>query len=232
MERGQPLWRQRWHDLAFFHWPVDAKVLEQWVPEGVRLDLHDGCAWVSVVPFRMEDVMLRSLPAIPGVSAFPELNLRTYVERDGKPGVWFFSLDADQRLAVWAARRFFHLPYFKADMRCQETEDGGIRYRSKREFDGAMFEATYRGIEGSKVELCSGGLEYWLTERYCLYAADADGRLYRGEVHHQQWPLQEVDYHITVNHLGDRWGIPLEGEPHYAQFSRELEVAVWPLQPL
>lgn len=128
-------------DLAFFHWPVEATLFERLLSDGLQLDLYDGTAWVSVVPFRMEDVMLRGLPAVPRVSNFPELNLRTYVTKDGKPGIWFFSLDADQYLAVWAARRFFHLPYFKANMRC-ELEDEGVVYSSRRELDDTRFVAN------------------------------------------------------------------------------------------
>lgn len=130
--------RQKWLDLAFFHWRVPVELVAKYIPDGLELDLFEGEAWLSVVPFRMEDVMLRGLPAISGLSDFPELNLRTYVVKDGKPGVWFFSLDADQRLAVWAARRFFHLPYFKARMQC-ESEGEGILYRSERSEDGARF---------------------------------------------------------------------------------------------
>src|SRR5688572_28968890 len=109
-------WRQSWEDLLFAHWPVPAAVLRPLVPEELRIEEYDGTSWVGVVPFRMSGVMLRPLPDLPGISAFPELNVRLYVERDGKSGVWFLSLDAYNRLAVWGARRFFHLPYFHARM--------------------------------------------------------------------------------------------------------------------
>src|SRR4051794_15783952 len=106
-------WRQSWYDLLFAHWPVPAADLRRLVPDGLRVQEFDGTSWVGVVPFRMAGVMRRSLPDLPWVSAFPELNLRLYVERDGKPGVWFLSLDAANALAVWAARRLFHLPYHR-----------------------------------------------------------------------------------------------------------------------
>ena len=227
LPEGKPRWRQKWLDLAFFHWPVEAALFERLLPDGLQLDLYDGTAWVSVVPFRMEDVMLRGLPAVPGVSNFPELNLRTYVTKDGKPGVWFFSLDADQYLAVWAARRFFHLPYFKANMRC-ESEDEGVVYSSRRELDDTRFVANYHPV--SEVYYArSGTLEYWLTERYCLYSCDGV-HLYRGEVHHQPWPLQEIRFEISQIDLGVEEGIGFSSPPVCAQFARELEVAVWPLE--
>ena len=92
--------RQSWHDLLFMHWRVPADVLRPLIPPGLEVDTFDGSAWIAVVPFRMSDVAPRFVPAVPGLSAFPELNVRTYVARDGKPGVWFFSLDAGNRLAV------------------------------------------------------------------------------------------------------------------------------------
>jgi uncharacterized protein YqjF (DUF2071 family) len=144
LPRGPWRWRQRWHDLLFAHWPVPAARLRPLVPPAVSIQERDGTAWVGVVPFRMEGVMRRPLPDVPGLSAFPELNLRLYVEVDGKPGVWFISLDAANRVAVWGARRFFHLPYFLADM---ESRDDGqrIHYSSVRRAPGARvaFRCVY-----------------------------------------------------------------------------------------
>lgn len=109
--------RMRWCDLLFAHWAVDAAVIRRLIPHGLELDLFDGCAYVGVAPFRMEGVTPRGVPALRGLEAFPELNLRTYVSSGGKPGVWFFSLDAGQKLAVKVARRFFHLPLFRCQVR-------------------------------------------------------------------------------------------------------------------
>ncbi len=116
--------RMSWHDLLFAHAPVPVAALRAVVPAGLELDTFDGVAWLGVVPFRMTRVGPRVLPPLPGLHAFPELNVRTYVTRDGRPGVWFFSLDAANRLAVWTARRFFHLPYFHAAMTCRADGDG------------------------------------------------------------------------------------------------------------
>ena len=122
---------QRWHELLFAHWPVPAEPLRARLPAGLELDTFEGEAWLGVVPFRMSAVRLRGAPALPGVSAFPELNLRTYVRRGEQRGVWFFSLDAASALAVRAARLWFHLPYFEARMTCDGRADG-VHYRSER----------------------------------------------------------------------------------------------------
>src|SRR5690606_35517478 len=109
--QGEWSWRQSWLDLLFIHWPVPTAALRPHVPSELSIQEFDGTSWIGLVPFRMAGVMRRPFPDIPGLSAFPELNVRLYVEAEGKPGVWFLSLDATNPLAVWAARRYFHLPY-------------------------------------------------------------------------------------------------------------------------
>jgi len=222
------LGRQQWLDLAFFHWKVDVELIRAQLPEGLEVDLFEGEAWISVVPFRMTDVMLRGVPGIPGVSNFPELNVRTYVTRNGKPGVWFFSLDATKPLAVWAAKAFFHLPYFTARMECSGYDE--IQYNSVRSEDGGAFEATYRPT-GEVFESEVGSIEEWLSERYCLYAESKKGDLFCGEVQHVKWPLQEVEYEITKNSLAERVGIPLSCQPDLAHFARGVDVRVWAIEP-
>ncbi len=167
--------------------------------------------------------MRRYVPDLPWVSAFPELNVRTYVERDGKPGVWFLSLDATNPLAVWAARRFFHLPYFRATMSLRREAER-ISYRSQRVHAG--FEASYQPV--SDVYRASpGSLEHWLTERYCLYARDRSGALWRNDVHHAPWPLQKADARIRVNTMAESFGLDLQGPPAQLHFARRIDVVVW-----
>ena len=122
---------QSWHDLLFAHWPIAPEALRPLIPPQLELQTFDKQCWVGVVPFRMSGVRARWLPAIAGTSCFPELNVRTYVVRGGKPGVYFFSLDAANRLAVKTARLLYHLPYFHADMQSDDTGEE-IVYRSKR----------------------------------------------------------------------------------------------------
>src|SRR4051812_26347486 len=120
---------QTWHDLLFAHWPVDERQLRAAVPSALTLDLHDGIAWLGIVPFHMSNVAPRAVPAVPGVSAFPELNVRTYVSVGGKPGVYFFSLDAGSAIAVHLARTLFNLPYYSASIEVVVENDGAVRYR-------------------------------------------------------------------------------------------------------
>jgi len=218
----------RWCDLLFAHWAVDAAVLRKLIPEGLELDVFDGQAYVGAVPFSMEGVTPRLVPAIPGVHAFPELNLRTYVKAGGKPGVWFFSLDAGQKLAVRAARRFFHLPYFDARFEIGNVS-GSVEYsavRTHRGAPGATFAATYRPV-GAVYRSAVGSRDAWLTERYCLYSADGAGHLYRGEIDHEPWPLQRAAAEVHVNTLGDWLGIDMHGQPQTLHFAKSLDVHAW-----
>lgn len=218
-------WRQSWIDLLFIHWPVPTEVLRPLVPEALTIQEFDGTSWIGVVPFRMAGVMRRALPDIPGVSAFPELNVRLYVEANGKPGVWFLSLDATNSLAVWAARRFFHLPYHRADMSLvRRGED--IVYNSKRRGGSAQFSATYRPV-GEPYEASPGTLEHWLTERYCLYALSPVGKLLRNDVHHVPWPLQQAEASIEQNTMLDPFELTLPETAPVLHFARQVDVIVW-----
>lgn len=224
---GRWSWRQTWRDLLFAHWPVPASGLRPLIPSGLALQEREGSAWIGVVPFRMTGVSRRPLPDLPWLSRFAELNVRTYVERGGKPGVWFLSLDAANPVAVWAARRFFHLPYFHAEMRVEER-DGRVRYASVRRTEprGLTFQARYRPTS-EPYRSAEGTLEHWLTERYCLYALAPDGRPLRTEVHHRPWPLQRAEATIERNELLAPHGLSVEGPPPLLHFSRRLDVVVW-----
>ena len=217
-----------WCDLLFAHWPIDRAVLRELVPQGLELDTFDGRAWVGVVPFRMANTGPRGLNRVPGVSAFAELNVRTYVIRDGRPGVWFFSLDAASRLAVYGARWIFHLPYFHARMRCERTGDE-VSYRSERRHRRAppgAFVGRYRPT-GPVYRSQPGTLEHWLTERYCLYSADRRGGIYRAEVHHAPWPLRPAKAQIETCTVTDGWGIHLPDTPPILHFADRLDVLGW-----
>jgi hypothetical protein len=171
----------------------------------------------------MTGVMRHPWPDLPWVSAFPELNVRTYVEHDGKPGVWFMSLDATNALAVWAARRFFHLPYFRAAMSVSPNGDG-FKYSSRR--PGAEFAASYKPVS-AVYQAAPGSLEHWLTERYCLYALAPDGSRWRTNVHHLPWPLQSAEASISANTMFDFHGLTIPSAQPLLHFSRRLDVVLW-----
>lgn len=223
-----------WLDLLFAHWPVDAEVLRASLPAGLELDTFEGQAWIGVVPFRMTHVGPRGLNWLPGPSAFAELNVRTYVVAEGRPGVWFYSLDAASPLAVWAARTGFHLPYYRARMRCEGVDEGWIDYLSERRHGDApagVFRGRYRGV-GEPYRAERGSLEHWLTWRYCLYAADRRGRVRRGEIHHAPWPLRRAEAEIETCTVTEGWGIALpEGVEPILHFVDRIDVVGWLLGP-
>jgi uncharacterized protein len=216
---------QTWRDLLFAHWRVDADALRAKVPAAFPLDLFDGKAFVGVVPFRMTNVAPRGVPSLPGISEFPELNVRTYVSVDDKPGVYFFSLDAGNALAVRTARALLNLPYFKAAMSVTPIADV-FAYQSRRDLDGAEFVATY-GPAGDTFVPARGTLEYFLTERYCLYNVDRRGRPYRMDIHHPLWTLQPARATLTRNMIARASGIALPEEPPLLHFSARQDMVAW-----
>jgi uncharacterized protein YqjF (DUF2071 family) len=220
-------WRQAWCDLLFAHWPVPAAALQRLVPPPLEVQEFEGTAWVGVVPFRMEGVARRPLPDLPLISAFPELNVRTYVAHAGRPGVWFLSLDAASRLAVLFARRFFNLPYHHARMSVAQARDE-IRYTSVRHDAPrrARFEATYAPV-GPGEESRPGSIEHFLTERYCLYARSPQGHLYRTDVHHRPWSVAPARVSIRQNDLLSPHDLQVGMMPALAHFSRRIDVVVW-----
>jgi uncharacterized protein len=246
LSAGPWIMSQIWHDLLFAHWRIDAAILRPLIPAPLEIDTFQNEAWIGVVPFRMSGVRLRATPALPTVSAFPELNVRTYVTHGGKPGVWFFSLDAANAFAVTVARAWFHLPYFNARMRC-ETRDGWIEYASERIHPGApaaKLRARYRPA-GEVFRAQPGTLEYFLTERYCLYAADAKRQIKCGEIQHAPWPLQPAQADFRENTMIDASinmecgasAPPLTHGPRHSNepllhFSLRQDVVVWHPQPI
>ena len=225
--------RMQWRDLLFAHWSVDSATLRSLIPAELEVDLFDGRAYIGVVPFRMERVKPRGVLAVPGLHSFPELNLRTYVRAGGKAGVWFFSLDAGQKIAVRVARRCFHLPYFDASFKLGKMGQA-IEYSATRTHRGApqaAFAAKYYPI-GPIYQSAPGTLDSWLTDRYCLYSADARGIVYRGEIDHGPWPLQAAVADIQLNTLGNWLGIGMEYSPDTLHFSKSLDVTAWLVQPI
>jgi uncharacterized protein YqjF (DUF2071 family) len=217
--------KQVWHDLLFAHWPNAPDEMRRLVREPLELDLYEGEAWAGVIPFHMSGVRGRAMPPVPGASAFPELNVRTYVRYKGITGVYFFSLDAGSRLAVWGARASYALPYYFARM--SVTANGSrIEYSSSRAHAEADFEGSYAPT--SSVELSApGSLQHFLTERYCLYTVDLKHQVRRAVIHHLPWPLQNAEGEIRSNTMADAAGIALPSTPAQLHFSKRLEVLVW-----
>ena len=223
---------QTWEDLLFAHWRVPEGDLRAHVPDSLVLDTFEGDAWLGITPFRLTGLRGRGMLPLPKLSSFLELNVRTYVTRDDRPGIWFFSLDAESPLAVEAARRGYKLPYFRARMSAA-ARFGGIEYSSSRRDEPSkprVFEGRYRG-DGQIFEPEPGSLEWFLTERYCLYALDDDGTSLRAEIHHPPWPLQVAEAEIDLNTMPPE-GIELGDEPPLVHFSRRQDVVIWAPEPL
>jgi uncharacterized protein len=228
-----PPWliRMRWLDLLFAHWPVDPGPLEQLLPAELELERFAGEAWLGVVPFTMDDVAPRGLPAPGRFGTFPELNVRTYVRRRDRPtdrGVWFLSLDAMSWSTVWGSRLIFHLPYVHARM--ASTRDGdGVRYRSvrdDRDWPAVRFEATYRPT-GPVAFATPGSFDEWATNRRRLFSTDSRGRLLHGDISHGPWPLQPADGELDAGALVASHGLTPPATPPRLLFARRLDVHGW-----
>ena len=180
---------QTWSQLLFIHYEIRYDILREHVPRDFTLDSFEGKYYIAVVPFQMSNVHLRYLPAIPTTETFPELNVRTYVIVDGKPGVYFFSLDAASLLAVRSARSFFHLPYYHAEMRLN-TSEHWIEFKSiRKENRDVKLHCKYRPISAPYTAQ-KGTLEYWMVERYCLYTQNIFGTIVRCDILHMPWSIQ------------------------------------------
>jgi uncharacterized protein len=224
---------QTWVNLLFAHWRVPEEALRRVVPPELPIDTHEGSAWLGVTPFYVRGLRLRGCAPAPVLSTFPELNVRTYVSVEGKPGIYFLSLDADSRAAVAAARRTYRLPYFRSQIEVRQDKEGTIGYglmRTSQDGPPAYFEGRY-GPEGEELPIEDGTLERWLTERYCLYTLDDERRIQRGDIHHPPWPLYEGWAEIETNTMAMPFGIELGGEP-LLHFSPRQDVVIWPLKPV
>lgn len=228
---------QTWCDLLFAHWPLPAAALQALLPPALAVDTFDGQGWLGIVPFKMRNVRPRGLPAVPWLSAFPELNVRTYVRLQDrgidKRGVYFFSLDAANPAAVQIARRTFWLPYFNAQMRAY-NDGRTIHYTSRRTHRQAAPADLAAGYmpAGAVYRAAPGALDHWLTERYALYTVDRRGRPYIGEIHHAPWPLQPATAEFLINTMAGAAAMRLPATPPLLHFARQLEVVVWPLRPV
>ena len=232
---------QTWEDLLFAHWRVPQSALRELVPPALALDTFEGETWVSVTPFRLGGLRLRGTPPVPRLSSFLELNVRTYVTAGGKPGIFFFSLDASSSLAVQAARLLYKLPYFRATMSARrqgerilyssERQGEWIRYSSERPGMGAeaaSFRGSYQPV-GKEFAPAPESLEHFLTERYCLYTVDRHRETFRAEIHHPRWSLQLAEAEIELNTMIPR-GLSLVDDRPLLRFARRQDVVVWPLQ--
>jgi uncharacterized protein YqjF (DUF2071 family) len=245
---------QSWGKLLFMHWPMDPEILRPLIPSQLSIDTFQGQAWIGVVPFTMWGIRASFLPPIPGSSAFHELNVRTYVHYQGVPGVWFFSLDAANSLAVWGARTFYHLPYFNATMSLKQKENL-IEYSSDRSegrtyaqffaADAEGFSADFESVQFQNLPKAKldvswkigapapqaqpDSIEFFLTERYCLYSYHRR-KLYRSRIFHEPWPLRTASVDSCQSTMIESLGIAQPKDEPLLHYAESIAVDIWPLQ--
>ena len=229
---GFPVMRQAWSRLLFLHWPMAADIVQKTLPKGLHVDTFEGQAWVGIVPFYMDRIRPVYVPPVPWISWFLEMNVRTYVHDDeGNSGVWFYSLDCNQPLAVEVARRFFHLPYHNARMTARREADR-VHYHCQRK--GTALPATdyvYRPAD-DKLRLAEPGtFEFFLVERYLLFSTSRLGRIHTGRVHHTPYAFTDADCQMWSPEPIAQAGLPLpEGAPVSQLYSPGVDVWVHPLR--
>jgi uncharacterized protein YqjF (DUF2071 family) len=221
---------QSWSSLLFAHWRVEPDRIQRTLPLGLYVDTFDGSAYVGVVPFFMRKVRPWWSPCLPWFSNFLELNVRTYVhDAAGTPGVWFYSLDCDQPLAVWGARKFYHLPYRHAAMSAPQTAEA-TSYHSRVKRTDLRCDVHYE-LGRETREAVAGSLDFFFVERYVLFAAARDGRLFIGQVYHRPYPLVATTVADWRSNLLAPHDFCIdESQPQLLHGSRGVDVEVFSLQ--
>lgn len=222
--------RQAWQDLLFLHWPVDPNVVQATLPAGLTVDTYEGQAYIGLVPFTMRGVRPVWAPSVPGLSNFHECNVRTYVHAGGQnPGVWFYSLDAANPIAVQLARRLFFLPYFYAAMSLTRRGSTVGYHTTRNGAADAFCDVTYTPT-GTPYPAQSDTLDFFLAERYLLYA-ERGNRLYRGQVHHTPYPLQTATVENLDQSLTGKAGFAALNDipPPLIHYASGVNVDVFPL---
>jgi uncharacterized protein len=221
-------WSQYWRDVLFIHWQMPRNKVLSHLPEGLELDTWESSAWITAVAFRL-DIKLRGLPSFTSFSNLVELNLRTYVRRNGIPAVYFLGIQANSRTAVTLARWLTPLPYsFARIIYDDETKDAQfVCHNSTGTAERPLLLAEFKHRAAGD-EVVVGSLDDWLLERYCAYVSDKSGRLFYMEVEHPRWQIEEVSLEVMTQGLGERWGFDLGRKPDRWHFSSGVHAFVWP----
>ena len=225
---------QRWHHLLFLHWEVPPGELQRLIHPELTVDTFEGKAYVGLVPFTITGVRPVLVPPLPLISSFHEVNVRTYVHRRGRdPGVWFFSLDASSAMAVAAARAAHKLPYYRSHIElsvssgARPTVDFVSHRDDERGPAPANLRVRYRPMEGVIREASAGTIEHFLIERYILYTADEEHRLFRARVHHAPYRIQRADVADLEETLVWAAGIRRPSAHPLRHYARERSVKVY-----
>jgi uncharacterized protein YqjF (DUF2071 family) len=225
--------RQSWRNLLFTHWPISPEVLRPYIPSQLQIDTFNDRAWIGVVVFVMEGIYHRYLPTISLTPTFSEINVRTYVRYNGKPGIYFLSLDVNDLASYTIAKRWYHLPYSLASISYQQ-EGPTFHVKSIRKAKTNIpieFKGSYspnQDVFYAKKET----LEHWFIERYCLYSNDNRGNMYCGDIHHRPWPLQTVNTKISMNTLFSMFSFNVSEENSLSSYSRGVDTLIWNIKKL
>lgn len=224
-----PVGYQRWNRLLFLHWEIDPHEVQRTLPAGLHVDTHEDRAYVGIVPFYMERIRPAYLPPVPWLSWFLELNVRTYVHDDhGRPGVYFYSLDCNQPVAVQLARRFFHLPYFHAQMSAK-IRDHHIHYTCRR--SGSLATPGFEWLDAGEVKAAEpGSLEFFLVERYLLFTPRPDRRLLCGRVHHAPYQIGAASVFAHSTLPAEQAGLPMSGKMIQPLRAKAVDVSIYPVE--
>lgn len=225
--------RQTWSNLFFTHWPIAPEMIRPYIPQSLQIDTFNRYAWVGVVLFVMKGVYPRGLNCISLIRPFPEINVRTYVQFDGKPGIYFLSIDVGDWASCTIAKRWFRLPYFSSDV-FFDRKDQNFYFQSNRKGIAnttIKFNGKYIPLPGVFYPQ-KGTLDHWLTERYCLYSKDQKGNLYCGEIHHRPWPLQNAESEIPTNSLLSPFNFDLTGVKPISHYSKGVDSFIWNIKKI
>ncbi|RUL49875.1 YqjF family protein [Lysinibacillus antri] len=214
--------KQTWSENLFVHYPVKKEHLQKLIPKPLQLDTYDNRAWVSIVPYFIQNMRGHGMPAIPGTKEFAGFNLRTYVRANEKPGVYFFHLGASNWFATKGAKTFFQLPYFYEDIR-MDKEKEMVHFQAP-----GKLVCAYKGAS-KPYHPSKGSLDEWLVERYCLYTTNQKGKLFQGNILHPSWVLYDAEAEFQENTLLSRYNITPESDRPILHFAHKREVAIWPL---
>jgi hypothetical protein len=239
----RPIGHHRWRNLLFVHWRVPPAEIAPLIPRPLAVDTYDGSAWIGLVPFHICGLRPWWSPPVWGISSFHETNVRTYVHWRGQdPGVWFFSLDAANSLAVTIARWRWRLPYYRAHMQLLRS-GSKISYASERSVSGgkgprvdleaAIGEPINSAGEGAAVgHALPGTFEHFLVERYLLYAQGPNQSLTQGRVYHTPYPLRTAKIRRLEETLVEPLGLAPRSAPDHVLFSEGVDVDIFRLRPL
>lgn len=229
LPKGPWIMMQKWEHLLFMHWPVREDLIKNHLPPGLELDTYDGNAWISIIPFKVSAMRLRKMPKLPYFGCFLELNVRTYVKKDKKAGVYFFSLDTSKLLAA-AGGRIATLSYYYAKMNMKKERDQIIFSSVRKGKSTSGFKASYRPA-ADPFHPEKESLDYWLMERYFLYSYRY-GKLFRGDIHHRKWEVQKAEADVKKQTMTAFLGEKTSYTKPLFHYARSKQALFWMVKPI